>query len=284
MDGREGGFIVVQRRVRSSRLYRSLTGEQRSVFYTLLILANWKPDAILVGATWHEVKRGELAHKLETIAAEAAVSVKVVRTTLVKLFADDRPAGGRGPFLTERYVGAETGRPKRILTVVNYDEYQDVGQDEGTVPGTIVGTTGARDGHDRGTTGAPREPVKPVQPEEPHRRTARLGLGHPAYEAVEHWTGVVWPRLSEASCPDITTTQAQSLAHLSGKHGPGAVCAAMDAAAADEYWARRLDLAAFINNVGKFLARKTPGRPASSSSRKAIGVDDNGQPVFAEET
>lgn len=163
MEDREGGFIVVHRRLRSSRLYRSLTGEQRSVFHTVLLLANWKPDAILVAGKWHEVKRGELAHSLETIAGEAAVSVKVVRSALTKMFADDRPVGGRGPFLTERYVGTETGTPRRVLTVVNYDEYQGIGHDTGTGSGT----TGARPGHDTGTTGAPREPVEPDQPAKP---------------------------------------------------------------------------------------------------------------------
>jgi hypothetical protein len=160
MDDREGGFIVVHRKLRSSRLYRSLTGEQRSVFHSVLLLANWKPDAILVAGKWHEVKRGELAHSLETIACEAAVSVKVVRSALTKMFADDRSVGGRGPFLTERYVGTEEGTPRRVLTVVNYDEYQSLGHDRGTGQGT----TGARVGHGSGTTGAPREPVEPDQP------------------------------------------------------------------------------------------------------------------------
>jgi hypothetical protein len=172
MEDREGGFIVVHRRLRSSRLYRSLTGEQRSVFHSVLLLANWKPDAILVAGKWHEVKRGELAHSLETIAGEAAVSVKVVRSALTKMFADDRAVGGRGPFLTERYVGTEEGTPRRVLTVVNYDEYQSLGHDTGTA----LGTSGARPGHDTGTTGAPREPVEPDQPLKPAAGPKPLGI------------------------------------------------------------------------------------------------------------
>jgi hypothetical protein len=173
MDGRERGFIVVHRRVRSSALYRSLTAEQRSVFYTLLLLANWKDGQMRVGEVAETVARGELAHSLATIAKEAKVSIKVVRTTISKLAVDDRAAGGRGPFLVERWIGSgprvgtypgtvtgtvpgtETGTGLRVLRVVNYDEYQSIidgaGTDEGTETGTAEGTRGARQGHGRGT-------------------------------------------------------------------------------------------------------------------------------------
>jgi hypothetical protein len=93
------------------------------------------------------------------------------------------------------------------------------------------------------------------------QRIARVGVGSPAFEAVAHWTGKVWPKLSGAACPDVTTTQAQSLAVLSNKHGVAAICAAMDAAAADEFWGSKLDLDTFVAKHARWLARKAGALP-----------------------
>lgn len=165
--GREGGFVAVHRRLRSSPVFRSLSAPQRSVFLTILLLANWKEGRFLRGGAWIVVHRGELAHSLETIADEAAVSVKVVRTTLAKLMSDDSSTGGNGPFLTGRWTGTEPGRGLRVLRVEKYAEYQDVGGGRGTEPGTEPGTEGAREGHASGTEGAPIEPREPREPVEP---------------------------------------------------------------------------------------------------------------------
>lgn len=173
-DGREGGFIVVWRRVQSSPLFLSLTAPQRSVLLSVLLLANWKDRQTMVAGRWETIRRGELLQSLEAISRHAKVSVKVVRTTVAKLFADDRPAGGRGPFLTERWIGlgrevgsesgiaegtvpgTATGTPLRVLTIVNYDEYQSIIDGEGTGAGTssecVKGTPGAQQGHARGTS------------------------------------------------------------------------------------------------------------------------------------
>jgi hypothetical protein len=92
-------------------------------------------------------------------------------------------------------------------------------------------------------------------------RKARVGVGHPAFECISHWRGEVWPRLSEALCPDVTPTQAQSLAVLSQKHGARPICAAMDAAVVDEFWGPKLDLDTFIAKHGKWLGRKNGRAP-----------------------
>jgi len=151
MADREHGFIVIQRRVQSSAIWRSLTGEQRSVFLSLLLLANWGEDRFMYGTEWVEVGRGELAHSLETIAEHAAVSVKVVRTTVAKLIA--------GQVLSAR-MGTHLGTGPRVLTVLNYNKHQDMPAE----PGTATGTTGARLGHGTGTTGALREQDQQDQP------------------------------------------------------------------------------------------------------------------------
>lgn len=164
-DRRELGFVVLLRQVQSSDLWRSLRADQRGVFVQLLLLANWKPRKARWKDQWYEVGRGELAHTLATIAEESAASVKVVRTTLEALMADDRPAGGNGPAVTERYPvpGTGPGTGPRVLTIVNYDRFQSVPEDAGTGPGTEP----ARVGHRPGTDRAEREPREPDQPGEP---------------------------------------------------------------------------------------------------------------------
>lgn len=111
-----------------------------------------------------------------------------------------------------------------------------------------------------------------------------MGVGSPAFEAVSHWTGAVWPRLSAAECPDVQQHQAQSLAALSNKHGAPAICGAMDAAAADEFWGPKLDLDTFIAKHARWLGRKPagPAAPAGPKPRRVVSVDALGQPVFEE--
>lgn len=102
-------------------------------------------------------------------------------------------------------------------------------------------------------------------------RAARLGVGHPAFEAVEHWTKSAWPATSTVQCPVVTTSQAQSLAALCGKHTTPVVLAAMDRAAADPFWSDKLDLDTFIAKFGRFLHDKDP--PAAKSKVTAEASD-----------
>lgn len=148
MVDRERGFIIIQRRIQSSPIWRSLSGEQRSVFLSILLLANWSEDRFMYGTEWVEVGRGELAHALETIADHAAVSIKVVRTTIKKLLS--------GHVVSER-TGTASGRGPRVLTVLNYNRYQDRPDEEGTPTGTPGAQDRAQTGHATGTPGAPRE-------------------------------------------------------------------------------------------------------------------------------
>ena len=133
MKEREGGFIKLHRRVLSSPVFASMSAEQRGVFTTLLLLANWKDNTILVGDQWVVVKRGELFHSLASIAKASNCGIRVVRTTIAKLMADDSGVGGNGPVLTTRaLLPSENGKSDttsdtrcRVLSFVNYCRYQD---------------------------------------------------------------------------------------------------------------------------------------------------------------
>lgn len=135
---REGGYIKIHRRVRSSPVWQALRADQRWVTVEILLAANWKPST----ASWHgrmyEVARGELAHTLATIAERAGVSVKVVRSTVAVLLA--------GAFLEERYPmpGTGPGTGPRVLKVLNYEKFQDAPDDDGHGFGHGSGTDQAQ--------------------------------------------------------------------------------------------------------------------------------------------
>jgi hypothetical protein len=130
-------------------------------------------------------------------------------------------------------------------------------------------------GFSEGSPEQPRHLDRDLEEEERSTppRCARWGVGHPAFEVIQHWTSSVWPSLSTVPCPDVTTTQAQSLAVLSGKHGARVLCDAMDAAAADPYWSKTLDLGTFIAKHAKWLGRKAPPRKMTGD----LGADHRRQ-------
>lgn len=277
-DGREGGFIKLHRKVDSSALWRSLTAEQRAVMVEVLFLANWKPARARWKDQWYEVGRGELSHTLATIAAEARVSVKVVRSTLVALMADDTEAGGNGPFLVEKYPipGTGPGTGPRVLSIVNYAKYQDVPEDMGTGPGTA----GARVGHGSGTGGAQREEGEEGKKGKNlpfgKRRTSLVGVGSPAFEALEHWNKTVWPSLAGCAPSSPSPYQVKALGDLCSTHGVAEVKARMDRAAADSYWRGRLTLDDIVDRFDRFAARsegakQTVTAPASDHSKFGKG-------------
>lgn len=162
-EDREGGFVVLHRRIESWPLWRSLRGEQRHVVTTILLLANWGDGTFWYGTTPVKVGRGELAHSLETIAERAAVSIKVVRTVVAKLLAEG--------FLGTR-SGTESGTGPRVLIVRNYELYQSITESTGTATGTRAGTAGAQHGHSRGTKRTRITRINQKQPTTPQSPTA----------------------------------------------------------------------------------------------------------------
>jgi hypothetical protein len=265
MEDREGGYTFFFRSVESSPDFLGLRADQSWVAIRLTQLANFKPAFCRIRGQAVRVERGELAHSLETIAERTNVTVKVARTTINRLL--------KSGFLSSREIeisgtaaGTGPGTKVRILRVVSYDKFNPHGEFAGTTPGTPAGSDRAGDGHAPGTDRALREegeersndqiPPTP-QAENRHSRPARLGVGSPAFEAADHWTRVVWPKLSRSPCEPVTAAQAQRLAELSSRRGAAEVCSAMSRAAADPFWSDKLDLDVFLSRPDRFAARKT---------------------------
>jgi hypothetical protein len=114
-DEREGGYIKLWRRLRSSPLWRSMNAGQRVVWIEVLFAANWKEDEFWYGTKRIIVKRGQFAHSEYEIARRAKVGRQVVRSTFALL-------------VTAEAITRETSqlgnRAPTITTIVNYERYQ----------------------------------------------------------------------------------------------------------------------------------------------------------------
>ena len=120
-------------------------------------------------------------------------------------------------------------------------------------------------------TTTPLTPQHELPPVTAPPRRARIGPGHPAFEAVQHWTQITWPEISTARCPEVETHQAQSLAALSAQFTPHVVMDAMDRAAADPWWANKLDLQTFLAQFARFLPHdRAPSEKAKGMATPSI--------------
>ncbi len=108
------GHIIVKRDIKNWGWYSN--SKVFTVFVHLLIEANWK-EGYWEGNT---IKRGELVTSIGEIANLCGLSIQEVRTCMKIL-------GGAGEVLSRR-----VGR-RSILTICNYDDYQDDQQDSNTV-------------------------------------------------------------------------------------------------------------------------------------------------------
>lgn len=155
MEHREGGFIVLHRRVQSWPLWRAMTGQQRAVFVQILLAANWKPSQVWVGREVVQIPRGAFIDSQEQIALDSGTTRKVVRTTMDMLSSEG--------FLNRVVVGHSKGHGVILTTIVNYSKYQDVSEEEGHGEGHQRATEGPRSGHG-GAVSEPYEPVEQVEP------------------------------------------------------------------------------------------------------------------------
>jgi hypothetical protein len=122
----------------------------------------------------------------------------------------------------------------------------------------------------RGSGSGEQIPPTPQRPDRP----ARVGVGSPAFLAVQHWREKAWPAMSPAPCPAVTERELPALSRLVADHGTDAVTAAMDRAVADPFWRDKLDLAAFVAKFPRFLARHATGPPKAANGRPDLSQMD----------
>lgn len=120
------GFIKISRKILEWEWYTDPT--TKIVFLHCLLKANWK-DKKWKGET---IKRGQFITSLENIARETNLSIKQVRTAIKHLIETNEVAN----LSTPQY---------RIITVKNYDKYQDKANQTAN-EGQTKGKPGANEG------------------------------------------------------------------------------------------------------------------------------------------
>jgi hypothetical protein len=180
VDLREGGFIVLHRRIRSWPLWHFMSAEQRMVWVQILLDANWKDSEAWMGTHRFTVKRGQLIHSERTLAKNAGVGRQVVRTTIEKLLTEG--AITRHPVNIPEATHEATHIP-HILTVCNYSRYQDVPDDANPARNPTLTQS-----QPRGNPGVtPSEQVEQEEPVEPKKT--------PAADAAWTRCNEVWARV-----------------------------------------------------------------------------------------
>ncbi|MGB6795120.1 MAG: hypothetical protein WBE48_00710 [Xanthobacteraceae bacterium] len=132
----EEGFIAVARGI----LDHPIVGARKPFSYFeawiwLLSKARWASGRIHVanghGANIVNLERGQVSHSLRYMATAWGWKIKRVRTFLRRLETDTQ-------------IGTQTGTGQTVITICNYNQYQNLPSARGTSAGTPTGTRRAQ--------------------------------------------------------------------------------------------------------------------------------------------
>lgn len=120
---KDTGFISLHRSLIAWEWYDDINTTR--LFIHLLLTVNWEDGF------WHGIKidRGSRITSYAKLAKETKLSVKIVRNSLKKLESTQEVACNR----THKYT---------LISVVNYNKYQDVNFKKGTHKGTVRAQNG----------------------------------------------------------------------------------------------------------------------------------------------
>jgi DNA replication protein DnaD len=182
---RQEGFVVLHRRIQTWPLWQAMRLDQRMIWVELILAANWKASEVWVRGGRLIVQRGQVLLDQRAFAARIGASRQNVRTVL-KLLTQE----GAIQLTLTRTI---TGKKATLVTIVNYEKYQDVPEREekrgrrsqpGPNPIRTKGTTFLPD-PEISSTASPSddrgEEEQILSPEEWHRRqderlTRKYGL------------------------------------------------------------------------------------------------------------
>lgn len=109
----------------------------RSLWYDLLLMANYKPSRLRTGKAIRELSAGVVVTSLAELAERVGASTKVIRLRLEA-------------YQNDHMIVTERSRNGTIITICNWDKYQSNDDEQGHEEGTKR----ANEGHDEGTIGA----------------------------------------------------------------------------------------------------------------------------------
>lgn len=109
----EKGWVAIWRKTRKNPLWVRMTMAQRSVFLTLLLLAEWKPRDIIANGEEMKLKPGQIFISVRKLVKECGVDATYQKTrTALELFE-------KFGFLTQEATHEGT-----LITLINWAKYQ----------------------------------------------------------------------------------------------------------------------------------------------------------------
>ena len=134
------GWVKLHRETLEKAIWKCSTSEQKVIFITIIMLANHKHNQWIWKGQKFECQPGQFITSLKSLADSAEVSIKNVRTALLK-------------FEKLEFLANESASGGRMITVLNWDRYQN-NLDEGGKP------PGKGPAKDRQTDGKASAPIK----------------------------------------------------------------------------------------------------------------------------
>lgn len=125
------GYITLEKKITEWEWYKDTN--TKSVFLHLLLKANWKDTK------WRgiDIKRGQVVTSIATLSGELNISEKAVRTALEHLSKTGE-------------IGKQTTSKYSVISVLNYDKYQDKGKQETEITADITANKTADEGQGNG--------------------------------------------------------------------------------------------------------------------------------------
>ncbi|WP_156367175.1 hypothetical protein [Novosphingobium sp. KN65.2] len=119
------GFIALYRDTKDHPLFAG-DSQRLGAWCWLLMTACWKPSRFNVGGTTLTLERGQLCVSRAQLSKEWGWSPSAVERFLTRL-------------QTEQMIGRETGQGRSIVTICNYEKYQDLNGEAGQATGQATG-------------------------------------------------------------------------------------------------------------------------------------------------
>jgi hypothetical protein len=114
------GFAVLYREATEHHLFVG-DSSRFGAWAWLVLKACWKPTKFSVSGSTITVERGQLCVSRSQLATAWGWSPSAVERFLTRL-------------QTEQMIGRATGQGRSIITICNYDKYQDIGEQAGQAP------------------------------------------------------------------------------------------------------------------------------------------------------
>lgn len=184
------GFIALHREAFNHPLLKD--ADRFRAWFWLVANAAWKPTRHDARGRTIEVKRGQICAGREHLAKEWKWSPSAVERFLARLE-------------TEHMIERETGQGKSVITICNYDKYQDFSDETEHMSGQQIGQKSDRNrtAKEQGNKET-REPIGSHIPPTPKRRAPRAGpisVEIPEWMPAEEWAAFLDMRKRKGAKP-----------------------------------------------------------------------------------